>query len=52
MMGRGCSVEWQKLKGIVPKHRSSPYRSGDCRDWVKTQDDGLARVQRCAMALV
>jgi hypothetical protein len=27
MMGRGCSVERQKLEGIVSKRRSSPYRA-------------------------
>ena len=24
-----------KLEGIVSKRRSSPYRSGECRDWRK-----------------
>jgi bifunctional non-homologous end joining protein LigD len=26
-----------ELEGVVSKKRSSPYRSGPCRDWVKVK---------------
>jgi bifunctional non-homologous end joining protein LigD len=31
------AVEGLQLEGIVSKHRAAPYRSGDCRDWVKVK---------------
>jgi ATP-dependent DNA ligase len=30
-----ASVERLQLEGILSKRRSSPYRSGECRDWRK-----------------
>jgi bifunctional non-homologous end joining protein LigD len=30
-----ASAERKKLEGIVSKRRSSPYRSGECKDWRK-----------------
>jgi bifunctional non-homologous end joining protein LigD len=31
------AVEKHKLEGVVSKRRSAPYRSGECRDWVKVK---------------
>jgi ATP-dependent DNA ligase len=30
-------AEEMKLEGIVSKRREAPYRSGECRDWVKVK---------------
>jgi ATP-dependent DNA ligase len=30
-----AAAERHKLEGIVSKRRDAPYRSGECRDWVK-----------------
>jgi bifunctional non-homologous end joining protein LigD len=31
------AVENHRLEGLVSKRRSSPYRSGECRDWLKVK---------------
>ena len=33
------AAERHGLEGIVSKRRDSPYRSGECRDWVKVKTD-------------
>jgi bifunctional non-homologous end joining protein LigD len=32
-----AAAEGLELAGIVSKRRANPYRSGDCRDWVKAK---------------
>jgi ATP-dependent DNA ligase len=31
------AAEGLQLEGIVSKRRTAPFRSGDCRDWVKVK---------------
>jgi bifunctional non-homologous end joining protein LigD len=31
------AAEKHGLEGVVSKRRSAPYRSGECRDWVKVK---------------
>jgi ATP-dependent DNA ligase len=31
------AAERLQLEGIVSKRRAAPYRSGECRDWVKVK---------------
>ena len=31
------AAERHGLEGIVSKRRDAPYRSGECRDWVKVK---------------
>ena len=37
-----ASAERMQLEGIVSKRRSSPYRSGECKDWRKIKTSRLA----------
>jgi ATP-dependent DNA ligase len=31
------AVERNGLEGVVSKRRDTPYRSGECRDWMKVK---------------
>jgi bifunctional non-homologous end joining protein LigD len=35
-----------QLEGIVSKRRAAPYRSGDCRDWVKVKTAHWREINR------
>jgi bifunctional non-homologous end joining protein LigD len=40
------AAERHALEGIVSKRRDAPYRSGDCRDWVKLKTAAWREVNR------
>jgi bifunctional non-homologous end joining protein LigD len=31
------AAEERRLEGVVSKRRDAPYRSGECRDWLKVK---------------
>jgi ATP-dependent DNA ligase len=31
------AAEQNRLEGVVSKRRDAPYRSGECRDWLKVK---------------
>jgi|SoiMethySBSTD1v2_1073268.scaffolds.fasta_scaffold887771_1 ATP-dependent DNA ligase len=45
------AAERHGLEGIVSKLRDVPYRSGECREWVKIKNRRLARCRPGTMAI-
>jgi ATP-dependent DNA ligase len=41
-----ASAERMKREGVVSKRRAAPYRSGDCRDWLKVKTVTWREVNR------
>jgi ATP-dependent DNA ligase len=41
-----AAAEKQRLEGVVCKRRAAPYRSGDCRDWLKVKTTAWREANR------